>query len=63
MHATQLLELFTQDIGHAEQLLKLIEAEHLALAQRDLAQLQDLLSAKSPCSLYLSSTANSAAKC
>lgn len=48
MHDTQLLELFTQDIGSAEQLLELIERESQALNERDLAQLQSILSAKIP---------------
>ncbi|MCU1715787.1 flagella synthesis protein FlgN [Pseudomonas sp. 5P_3.1_Bac2] len=48
MHDTQLLELFTQDIGSAEQLLELIETEFQALNARDLSELQSILSAKIP---------------
>lgn len=36
MHDTSLLELFTNDIGTAEQLLELIDTEFQALSDRDL---------------------------
>ncbi|MEX6503095.1 flagella synthesis protein FlgN [Pseudomonas zhanjiangensis] len=48
MHDTTLLELFTDDIGNAEQLLELIEHEFQALGERDLARLQAILADKQP---------------
>ncbi|WP_322978298.1 flagella synthesis protein FlgN [Pseudomonas sp. C11] len=48
MHDTSLLHLFTSDIGTAEQLLELIDAEFLALGQRDLPSLDKLLGDKQP---------------
>ncbi|WP_447591982.1 flagella synthesis protein FlgN [Aquipseudomonas campi] len=48
MTDTTLLQLFTDDIGTAQQLLELIEAEHQALNERDLARLQDILTQKLP---------------
>ncbi|MBG7008809.1 flagellar export chaperone FlgN [Pseudomonas aeruginosa] len=41
-----LLDLFAEDIGHASQLLKLVDEEFQALEQRDLAALQQLLGAE-----------------
>jgi flagella synthesis protein FlgN len=48
MHDTKLLELFTLDIGTAEQLLKLIDTEFQALSDRDLPHLQNILTDKLP---------------
>lgn len=48
MHDTALLELFTTDIGTAEQLLELIDAEFQALSERDLPRLDGLLNDKQP---------------
>jgi flagellar biosynthesis protein FlgN len=48
MHDTSLLELFTSDIGSAEQLLELIDAEFKALSERDLPRLQGILTDKQP---------------
>lgn len=48
MHDTSLLNLFTSDIGTAEQLLELIDAEFQALGQRDLPSLDKLLGDKQP---------------
>lgn len=48
MNATTLLELFNEDIGHAEQLLELIESEFQALSENDLPRLQQLLADKQP---------------
>lgn len=48
MHDTTLLELFTDDIGSAEQLLELIEHEFQALSDRDLPRLQSILADKQP---------------
>lgn len=48
MHDTQLLELFTLDIGTAEQLLELIDTEFQALSDRDLPHLQNILADKLP---------------
>ncbi|ERI52085.1 hypothetical protein N878_05365, partial [Pseudomonas sp. EGD-AK9] len=48
MHDTALLDLFTTDIGTAEQLLELIDAEFQALTERDLPRLDSLLSDKQP---------------
>ncbi|MDM8347701.1 flagellar export chaperone FlgN [Pseudomonas sp. sp1636] len=48
MHETTLLELFTDDIGSAEQLLALIDDEFQALGERDLARLQGILENKQP---------------
>ncbi|WP_339729269.1 flagellar protein FlgN [uncultured Pseudomonas sp.] len=48
MHDTQLLELFTNDIGTAEQLLELIDTEFQALSDRDLPRLQSILTEKLP---------------
>lgn len=46
MHDTTLLQLITEDIDSAQQLLELIEAEYLALGQRDLPRLQEILAGK-----------------
>ncbi|MGG5871900.1 flagella synthesis protein FlgN [Pseudomonas peli] len=48
MHDTSLLELFTNDIGTAEQLLELIDTEFQALSDRDLPRLQSILADKLP---------------
>jgi flagella synthesis protein FlgN len=48
MHDTKLLELFTLDIGTAEQLLELIDTEFQALSDRDLPHLQSILADKLP---------------
>ena len=37
MNITPLLDLFNEDIGHAEQLLELIDAEYDALGEHDLS--------------------------
>lgn len=48
MHDTSLLHLFTTDIGTAERLLELIDAEFQALTERDLPRLDSLLGEKQP---------------
>ena len=48
MHDTNLLDLFTNDIGTAEQLLELIDTEFQALTERDLPRLQSILTEKLP---------------
>lgn len=48
MNITPLLDLFNEDIGHAAQLLELIEAEHEALGEHDLSKLQEILASKQP---------------
>ncbi|MGG2396269.1 flagella synthesis protein FlgN [Pseudomonas sp. SH1-B] len=48
MQDTALLDLFTTDIGTAEQLLELIDSEFQALTDRDLPSLDRLLSDKQP---------------
>jgi flagella synthesis protein FlgN len=48
MHDTSLLELFSKDIGTAEQLLELINTEFQALSDRDLPRLQSILTDKLP---------------
>jgi len=48
MHDTALLELFSNDIGTAEQLLELIDTEFKALSDRDLPHLQSILTEKLP---------------
>lgn len=48
MHDITLLDLFTQDIGTAEQLLELIDQEFQALGERDLSRLQTILADKLP---------------
>lgn len=48
MYDTELLQLLHDDIGIAQQLLKLIDTEFAALGERDLAQLDQILSAKMP---------------
>jgi len=48
MHDTNLLQLVTEDIGTAQQLLELIDAEYQALEQRDLPRLQEILASKLP---------------
>lgn len=46
MHDTTLLQLIVDDIGPAEQLLELIQAESLALHGRDMPRLEELLAQK-----------------
>jgi len=48
MHDTTLLQLFNDDIGTAQRLLELIEAEFQALSERDLPRLESLLTDKQP---------------
>ncbi len=48
MHDSKLLQLFTDDIAAAEQLLELIEREFQALSDRDLPLLQSILDGKQP---------------
>lgn len=48
MHDTKLLQLINADIITAEQLAELIDREFTALGERDLKQLDSLLSAKTP---------------
>ncbi|QKE63032.1 flagellar export chaperone FlgN [Aquipseudomonas campi] len=48
MHDTNLLQLVTEDIDSAQQLLELIDAEYQALGQRDLSRLQEILASKLP---------------
>lgn len=48
MHDATLLDLFSQDIGHATRLLELIDLEYQALGERDLERLQGLLTDKQP---------------
>lgn len=48
MHDIRLLELFTLDIGSAEQLLELIDSEFQALSDRELPRLQSILTDKLP---------------
>ncbi|MDQ7984390.1 flagellar protein FlgN [Pseudomonas sp. G34] len=48
MNITPLLDLFNEDIGHAAQLLELIDAEYDALGEHDLSKLQDILASKQP---------------
>ncbi len=48
MQDTILLDLFTHDIGHAQQLLELIDNEFKALTERDLGHLEKILADKQP---------------
>lgn len=48
MHDSTLLQLFNDDIGTAQQLLQLIDAEFQALTDRDLPLLDTLLTSKQP---------------
>ncbi|CAE6930117.1 Flagellar biosynthesis protein flgN [Pseudomonas marincola] len=48
MHDTKLLQLINADIITTEQLAELIDREFTALGERDLKQLDSLLSAKTP---------------
>jgi flagella synthesis protein FlgN len=48
MHDAQLLDLISQDIGHASRLLELIDLEYQALGERDLERLEALLADKQP---------------
>ncbi|MFZ6046280.1 flagella synthesis protein FlgN [Pseudomonas sp. CR3202] len=46
MQDTNLLQLFTDDIGHAQRLLELMDEEFQILGERDLARLENLLAEK-----------------
>ncbi|MDH4581087.1 flagellar protein FlgN [Pseudomonas sp. BN415] len=48
MHDTNLLQLFTDDIGHAQRLLELMDEEFQAIGERDLTRLEKLLADKQP---------------
>lgn len=48
MHDTTLLHQFNDDIGTAQQLLELIDAEFQALRDRDLPLLENILTSKQP---------------
>lgn len=48
MHDTNFLQQLHEDIGIAQQLLALIQAEFVALGERDLTKLDQILSAKMP---------------
>lgn len=48
MHDTEFLQQLHDDIGIAQQLLELIQAEFAALGERDLERLDQVLSAKLP---------------
>lgn len=48
MSDTTLLHLFTEDIGTAQHLLELIDAEFQALSERDLPRLEKILGEKLP---------------
>ncbi len=48
MHDTNFLQQLHEDIGIAQQLLELIQAEFVALSERDLTKLDQILSAKMP---------------
>ncbi|MBC9250393.1 flagellar biosynthesis protein FlgN [Pseudomonas alcaligenes] len=48
MQDTTLLQLFNEDIGTAQHLLELIDAEFQALSERDLPRLEKLLGEKLP---------------
>ncbi|BAN49784.1 flagella synthesis protein FlgN [Metapseudomonas resinovorans] len=48
MQDTTLLQLFTDDIGHAQRLLELMDEEFQALGERDLPRLEKLLADKQP---------------
>jgi flagella synthesis protein FlgN len=48
MHDNEFLQQLHDDLGIAQQLLELIQAEFVALGERDLARLDQILSAKLP---------------
>jgi flagella synthesis protein FlgN len=48
MHQTALLQLFEEDIAHADRLCELIDAEFDALQTRELERLQTVLAEKQP---------------
>lgn len=48
MHDTNLLQLFIDDIGHAQRLLEVMDEEFKALGERDLPRLELLLADKQP---------------
>ena len=54
MQPSAFLEQLSEDIGIAHQLLELTNAEYQALAERDLAELERLLTAKQPLLALLS---------
>jgi flagella synthesis protein FlgN len=58
MHATPLLHLFNDDIGTAQQLLQLIDAEFQALTDRDLPLLEGIVRSKQPLSDLLAQHGN-----
>jgi len=58
MHATTLLQLFNDDIGTAQQLSQLIDAEFQALTDRDLPLLESIVSSKQPLSDLLEQHGN-----
>lgn len=53
MHDITLLQLFSDDIGTAQQLLELIDAEFQALSERDLPRLETILADKQPLLMLL----------
>ena len=59
MHDTKLLHLFNEDIGTAQRLLELIDAEFQALSGRDLPCLEKLLDEKLPLLSLLDQHGNS----
>lgn len=59
MNPEQLIQLFTEDIGHAQQLLELIDRESQALNARELSQLESLLDQKTPLLALLNQHAES----
>ena len=48
MHDSEFLQQLQSDLGLAQQLFELIEAEFIALGERDLSRLDQILSAKLP---------------
>jgi flagella synthesis protein FlgN len=48
MHDSEFLQQLQNDLGLAQQLFELIEAEFIALGERDLTRLDQILSAKMP---------------
>lgn len=62
MSDTTLLHLFNEDIGTAQRLLELIDAEFQALSERDLPQLEKLLGEKLPLLSLLDQHGNSRSK-
>lgn len=62
MSDTTLLHLLNEDIGTAQRLLELIDAEFQALSERDLPQLEKLLGEKLPLLSLLDQHGNSRSK-